>query len=239
MRKFLIVIGVLFIILAVLTEIVLPQILTGMLKERLIVLTNSQEVNLSIDSSPRFLIATGRVDKIHSDVQNGKIGELNTTSLSLDGENIAVNMPTLLFSDHKDENGRKLTVEDYIKSIGKVEMTGVINEENLKDFLMQKVSKLDNLNLKMTKDEITATANVSIMGRSADVEISGIIIADDGDLYFRMTKLNVRNALLRHVQLDRFFGDIKIVDSDKLPLNLKFDSVEMQDGQTVLKALRN
>ena len=239
LRKFLIVIGVLFIILAVLTEIVLPQILTGMLKDKVIELTHSQEVNLSIDSSPRFLIATGQVDKIHSDVQNGRIGELDTVNLSLDAEKINVNMPTLLFSDRVDENGKRLQVEDYIKSIGNIKMVGVINEDNLKNFLTQKVSKLENLNLKMTPEEINATANVNIMRRSADVELSGIIIADEGDLYFRMTKLNIRNALLRHVQLDRFFGDIKIASAEKLPLNLKFDSVELQEGQTILTALRN
>ena len=66
-----------------------------------------------------------------------------------------------------------------------------------------------------------------------------MIIADEGDLYFRMTKLNARAPLLRHVQLDRFFGDIKIASADKLPLNLKFENVELQEGQAILTAIRN
>ncbi|MBR1728393.1 MAG: LmeA family phospholipid-binding protein [Selenomonadaceae bacterium] len=240
MRKFLIVIGVLFIILAVLTEIVLPQILSGMLKEKISQLTYSQEVDLSIDSSPRFLITTGQVDEIHGEVVNGRIGELETTDLRLNGEQIKVDMPMLLFGDKKDENGRTRRVEDYLKSVGKVEMIGVISEENLKKFLEQKVAgKLENLQLKITPEEINATANVMIMNRNADLELSGLIIADEGDLYFRMTKLNARAPLLRHVQLDRFFGDIKIASADKLPLNLKFENVELQEGQAILTAIRN
>ena len=238
MRRFLIVIGVLIIILGGLTEIVLPQILNTMLKEKIAQLTYSQQVDLSVDSSPRFMIATGRVDTIHGQVKNGRIGELNTSNITLDAQNVKVNMPALLFADKTDANGKRKTVEDYLSSIGNVKMTGIITENNLRDFLQAKVSQLSNLELKITPDEINATSNVTIMGRSADIELSGTIIADEGDLYFRMIKLNVKNAILRHVQLDRFFGDIKIVSSDKLPIGLKFDSVELKEGQVFVTAVR-
>ena len=238
MRKFLILIGTLVIILAVLSEIVLPQILTGMLKTKISEFTYSQEVDLSIDSSPRFMIAAGQVDEIHSEVKNGKIGELETIDLKLNGEKVKVDMPALLFGDKTNDTEKRKQVEDYIKSIGKVEMIGIVSEENLKNFLEKRVSQLDNIQLKMTKDEITATSNVNIMGRNADLELRGIIIADEGNLYFRMTKLNVKNAILRHVQLDRFFGDIKIADANKLPIGLKFENVELQEGQVVLTAIR-
>ena len=238
MRRFLIVIGVLIIILGGLTEIVLPQILNTMLKEKIAQLTYSQQVDLSVDSSPRFMIATGRVDTIHGQVKNGRIGELNTSNITLDAQNVKVNMPALLFADKTDVNGKRKTVEDYLSSIGNVKMTGIITENNLRDFLQAKVSQLSNLELKITPDEINATSNVTIMGRSADIELSGTIIADEGDLYFRMIKLNVKNAILRHVQLDRFFGDIKIVSSDKLPIGLQFDSVELKEGQAFVTAVR-
>ena len=238
MRRFLIVIGILFLILAGLTEIVLPQTLNTILKQKIAQLTWSQQVDLSVDSSPRFMIAAGRVDSIHGQVKNGRIGELDTANLTLDAQNVKVNMIPLLFGDKVDENGKHKTVEDYIQSIGNVHMTGIISEENLKNFLKAKVSQLDNLELKITPEAINATSNVTIMGRSADIELSGIIIVDEGDLYFRMTKLNVKNAVLRHVQLDRFFGDVKIVSADKLPIGLKFDTVELKEGQALLTAVR-
>lgn len=238
MRKFLILIGFLILILTILSEIVLPQILTGMLKTKISEFTYSQEVDLSVDSSPRFMIAAGRVDEMHSEVKNGIIGELETTDLTLNGKNIVVDMQALLIGDKTNDTGKRKQVEDYLKSIGKVEMTGIVSEENLKNFLEKRVSQLENLQLKINKDEITATSNVNIMGRNADLELRGIIIADEGNLYFRMTKLNVKNALLRHVQLDRFFGDIKIAAADKLPIGLKFDNVELQEGQVVLTAIR-
>ena len=238
MRRFLIVIGILFLILAGLTEIVLPHTLSTMLEQKIAQLTYSQQVDLSVDSSPRFMIAAGRVDKIHGQVKNGRIGELDTSDLTLDAQNVKVNMLSLLFGDKVDANGKHKTVDDYIQSIGNVKMTGIITEENLKNFLKIKVSQLDNLELKITPEAINATSNVTIMGRSADIELSGIIIVDEGDLYFRMTKLNVKNAILRHVQLDRFFGDVKIVSADKLPIGLKFDTVELKEGQALITAIR-
>ena len=238
MRRFLIFIGVLFLILFGLTEIVLPQTLNTMLKEKIAQLTYSQQVALSVDSSPRFMIAAGRVDSIHGQVKNGRLGELNTSDITLDAQNVNVNMAQLLFADKVDENGKHKRVEDYIKSIGNVKMTGIISQDNLRDFLQAKVSQLSNLELKITPEEINATSNVTIMGRSADIELSGTIIVDEGDLYFRMTKLNVKNAILRHVQLDRFFGDLKIVSADKLPIGLQFDSVQLQEGQALITAVR-
>ena len=237
-KRFLIVICTLFVILGGLTEIVMPQILNSMLKEKVSQLTYSQEVDMSVDSSPRFLIAAGQVDKIHGEVKNGRIGELDTSNLTLDAQNVKVNMFSLLFADKTNSDGKRKTVEDYLKSIGNVKMIGIVSQDNLKTFLQNKVSQLGNLELKITPEEINATSNVTIMGRSADLELSGIIIADEGDLYFRMTKLNVKNAILRHVQLDRFFGDIKIVSADKLPIGLKFDSVELQEGQALVTAIR-
>ena len=144
-------------------------------------------------------------------------------------------MAELLFGDKT----QRKSVEEYLQSIGKVKMTGVITEDNLKKFLQNKVSQLENLQLKMTPEQITATSEVSIMGRNADLELSGTIIADGGDLYFHMTKLNAKNALLRHVHLDRFFGDIKIASAEKLPIGLRFESVELRDGEALLTAARN
>ena len=235
MKRFLIVIGVLAFLLLILTEIVLPMALKNMLVEKIAQLTYSQEVELSVDSSPRFMIALGRVDEIEAEVVNGRIGELETSDLTLEAQNVKVDMAELLFGD-KTQRKR---VEEYLQSIGKVKMTGVITEDNLKKFLQNKVSQLENLQLKMTPEQITATSEVSIMGRNADLELSGTIIADGGDLYFHMTKLNAKNALLRHVHLDRFFGDIKIASAEKLPIGLRFESVELQEGQALLTAARN
>ena len=229
--------GVLLTLLFTITEIILPQLLTGMLREQIVRLTASDAVSLSLDSSPRFMIATGRVDEIRCEVAHGKLGELEADSLSLNGDNIQVDMPAILF-DIKEGN-RKIDVETVLKSVGNVEMRGIITEENLKAFLTKKFSQIEQLELKITPETINAIASARVFGRAADVDLDGVVLADGGNLYFRATKLNIHNALLRQIQLDNFFTDMKIVDAEQLPLNLRFTNVELQEGQAIITAIRN
>ncbi len=237
MKKILLFFGILIALLALLAQFVLPQILTGMLREQVIRLTASQEVNLTLDSTPRFMIAAGKVDAVHCDASNGKIGDLETASLTLDGDNVKVDMPAILFG--LKEGKRSFDIDEVLKSVGNVELKGTVTEDNLRDFLMKKFSQLEELTIKMTPDGINAVAKARVLGRAADVDLDGIVLADGGNLYFRATGFNIHNALLRHVQLDNFFADLKIVDAEQLPLNLQFTAVEMQDGQTLLTAVRN
>ena len=181
------------------------------------------------------MIAAGRVDEVNCEVAHGKIGELDADSLSLNADKIQVDMPAILFGL---KDGKKLAVDEVLKSVGNVEMRGIITEGNLKDFLTKKFSQIEKLEMKMTPETINAQATARVFGRAADVDLDGIVIADGGDLYFRATRLNIHNALLRHVQLDSFFTDMKIVDSAQLPLDLQFTGVELQDGQAVLTAVR-
>ena len=230
MKKILAFFGILIVLLLVLAQVVLPQILTQVIK-----LTASDAVSLSLQSTPRFMIAAGRVDEVNCEVAHGKIGELDADSLSLNADKIQVDMPAILFGL---KDGKKLAVDEVLKSVGNVEMRGIITEGNLKDFLTKKFSQIEKLEMKMTPETINAQATARVFGRAADVDLDGIVIADGGDLYFRATRLNIHNALLRHVQLDSFFTDMKIVDSAQLPLDLQFTGVELQDGQAVLTAVR-
>ena len=236
MKKILLFFGILIALLALLAEFVLPSILTGMLRDQVIRLTAAQEVNLSLDSTPRFLIAAGRVASVHCDATNGRIGDLDTSQLTLDGENVKVDMPAILFG--LKEGKRHIEIDEVLKSVGNVEMTGVITEDNLKDFLMKRFSQIEELQIKMTPVSINAIAKARVLGRAASVDLNGVVIADGGDLYFHATGFNIHNALLRHVQLDNFLADLKIVDASQLPLGLRFTNVEQQEGQTVLTAVR-
>ena len=210
--------------------------MTNLLKEKVLSATAAQAVELSLSSSPNARIALGEIDKLHCTATDGKIGELFIKEMTLDGEKIKLDVPEILFPDKEissQEHFNKILI-----SADKLELNGIVNEENLKEFLMSKADKIDNLELKISPEEVSATGQVKIIGRTADVELAGVIIADEGDLYFRMTRLNVRNAILRHVQLDRFLGDIKIIERDKLPMGLTFHSVELREGEALLSAAR-
>ncbi|MBR4382784.1 MAG: hypothetical protein IKP64_04425, partial [Selenomonadaceae bacterium] len=85
---------------------------------------------------------------------------------------------------------------------------------------------------------IAASGKVKILGREADVQIGGQIIARDGDLYFQILHLNLENAILRRINLDKFLGDINLTEAVKMPFGMQFRTVEMRNGEAFVKATR-
>ena len=237
MKKFLTLILFLCIVLVVLSEIVLPRVVTNALEDQIMRATAAQSVDLQIDSFPNIKTAFGTVDKIHGTASVGRLGEVDFKELSLDGENISLNMREIFFPSENlsdVERGNKI-----INYAGKLELHGIITSEDLIAYLEKKVDKLKNAEVKITPDEISASGEVKIMGRTAEVELAGKFVADGGDVYFEMIKFNAKNSLLRHFQIDSWLGEVKVLSGEDLPANLKYDSVEMRDGEILVTAVKS
>ena len=190
-----------------------------------------------MDALPSAKIALGYVDKIHCTAADATIGELNLKQAVLDGSAIHINIMELLMPT--DGISREEHTNRCLKSAGSLDLSGVITADSLRDFLAQKVDQLKNLQVTMTPEGITADSRVKILGREADVQIGGQIVARDGDLYFQMNHVNVENAILRRVNLDRFLGDFNLTEQVKMPFGLQFREVQMREGEAFVKATRN
>ncbi|MBR6014106.1 MAG: DUF2993 domain-containing protein [Selenomonadaceae bacterium] len=234
MRKFLVFMAGLFLILVVLLEVILPKTLSNVLETQITNLTGAQEVDLDLSSSPNLKIAVGNIDKIHVAANLGRIGDVDFKTLTLDGENISVDVPEILFPSENLSSQER--TNKILKSADKIEMHGIITAEDIKSFIAKKVDKFDNAEVNISPEGVAASGEIKIMGRMAEVEMAGTFVEDNGNIYFRGTSLNIKNSLLRHIQLDRFFGDVKILDADKLPLNLKYDSVELRENEILITA---
>lgn len=228
---------ILAIVLFAVFEIILPRTVASILQEQIIKSTHAQEVEITITSSPNAKLAIGDVDKVYGTASAGDIGDLEFQALTLDADKIKVDVMELLFPS-KDLTSKQRT-EKILQSAEHVELKGIVTAEGLKNFIEKKVDQLDNAEIKITPQEVTAKGQIKVMGKIADVDIAGSFFLDEDDIYFRATRLDVRNTLLRHVQIDRYLGDIKILESETLPLNLKFNSVQMREGDVLITAVRN
>ena len=237
MKKFLAVIVVLLVAAGAFVQFAVPRALTNYLKEKVTELTHAQEVRLNLDALPAAKIALGYIDKVHCTADDATIGELNLRQAELDGSAIHIDIAELLMPT--DGISREERTNRILKSADSLELSGIITEEGLRGFLSQKVDQLNDLQVTMTTEGITSSAKVKIFGREADVQIGGHIIARDGDLYFQMTSINLENAVLRRVNLDKFLGDFNLTERVKMPFGLQFRSVEMRKGEAFVKATRN
>ena len=237
MKKFLAVIVVVLVAAAAFIQFAVPRALTNYLKDKITEATKAQNVSLTLDALPGAKLALGYVDKVYCKADDATIGELNLKQAELKGSSLHIDIKEILMPtegiSREEHTNRCLT------SAGSLELSGVITADSLKDFLAQKVEHLKNLQVTMTHEGITASAGVKIIGREADVQIGGQIIARDGDLYFQMTNINVENAILRRVNLDKFLGDFNLTERVKMPFGLQFREVQMRDGEAFVKATRN
>ena len=237
MKKILAVIVVLLVAAVAFIQFAVPRALTNYLKDKVTTATRAQDVSLSLDALPGAKIALGYVDKVHCTAADANIGELNLKQAELNGTSIHIDIMELLMPT--DGISREEHTNRVLKSAGSLELSGVITADSLRDYLAQRVDQLKDLQVSMAADGITASARVKIIGREADVQIGGQIVAREGDLYFQMNNLNVENAILRRVNLDKFLGDFNLTERVKMPFGLQFREVQMREGEAFVKATRN
>ena len=208
-------------------QLLLPGIIGGNLANRIKEAARAENVTANVRAMPGFMLLAGQMDNLDVVVDNAWLGDIQVSRLTLHGENLQVDYSAL---DSRDGSA--------IQSADNLELTGVITQQALQDMLVKKMDKVDNLHVQMDTDKISATGQVKLLGRMADITLEGKVLPENGGLYFHMTRLDIRNAVLGQAVLGNFFGDILIFDLYNSPIRAEIDDVQQQAGQVTIKAVR-
>lgn len=208
-------------------QLLLPGIIGGNLANRIKEAARAENVTANVRAVPGFMLLAGQMDNLDVVVDNAWLGDIQASRLTLHGENLQVDYSAL---DSRDGSA--------IQSADNLELTGVITQQALQDMLVKKMEKVDNLHVQMDADKISATGQVKLLGRMADITLEGKVLPENGGLYFHMTRLDIRNAVLGQAVLGNFFGDILIFDLYNSPIRAEIDDVQQQAGQVTIKAVR-
>ena len=208
-------------------QLLLPGIIGGNLANRIKEAARAENVTANVRAMPGFMLLAGQMDNLDVVVDNAWLGDIQVSRLTLHCENLQVNYSAL---DSRDGSA--------IQSADNLELTGVITQQALQDMLVKKMEKVDNLHVQMDADKISATGQVKLLGRMADITLEGKVLPENGGLYFHMTRLDIRNAVLGQAVLGNFFGDILIFDLYNSPIRAEIDDVQQQAGQVTIKAVR-
>lgn len=208
-------------------QLLLPGIIGGNLANRIKEAARAENVTANVRAMPGFMLLAGQMDNLDVVVDNAWLGDIQVSRLTLHGENLQVDYSAL---DSRDGSA--------IQSADNLELTGVITQQALQDMLVKKMEKVDNLHVQMDADKISATGQVKLLGRMADITLEGKVLPENGGLYFHMTRLDIRNAVLGQAVLGNFFGDILIFDLYNSPIRVEIDDVQQQAGQVTIKAVR-
>ena len=208
-------------------QLLLPGIIGGNLANRIKEAARAENVTANVRAMPGFMLLAGQMDNLDVVVDNAWLGDIQVSRLTLHGENLQVDYSAL---DSRDGSA--------IQSADNLELTGVITQQALQDMLVKKMEKVDNLHVQMDTDKISATGQVKLLGRMANITLEGKVLPENGGLYFHMTRLDIRNAVLGQAVLGNFFGDILIFDLYNSPIRAEIDDVQQQAGQVTIKAVR-
>lgn len=208
-------------------QLLLPGIIGGNLANRIKEAARAENVTANVRAMPGFMLLAGQMDNLDVVVDNAWLGDIQVSRLTLHGENLQVDYSAL---DSRDGSA--------IQSADNLELTGVITQQALQDMLVKKMEKVDNLHVQMDADKISATGQVKLLGRMVDITLEGKVLPENGGLYFHMTRLDIRNAVLGQAVLGNFFGDILIFDLYNSPIRAEIDDVQQQAGQVTIKAVR-
>lgn len=208
-------------------QLLLPGIIGGNLANRIKEAARAENVTANVRAMPGFMLLAGQMDNLDVVVDNAWLVDIQVSRLTLHGENLQVDYSAL---DSRDGSA--------IQSADNLELTGVITQQALQDMLVKKMEKVDNLHVQMDADKISATGQVKLLGRMADITLEGKVLPENGGLYFHMTRLDIRNAVLGQAVLGNFFGDILIFDLYNSPIRAEIDDVQQQAGQVTIKAVR-
>lgn len=224
-KRISIIIGIV-VLAAAFCQLLLPGIVGGNLANRIKETVQAENVTVDVRAMPGFLLLVGRMDSLDVVVDNARLGDIQVAQLILHGENLQVDLSAL---DSRDGSA--------IQSADNLELTGVITQQALQDMLVKKMAKVDNLHVQMDAEKISATGQVKLLGRMVDITLEGKVLPENGGLYFHMTRLDIRNAVLGQAVLGNFFGDILIFDLHNSPVRAEIDDVQQQDGQITIKAV--
>lgn len=208
-------------------QLLLPGIIGGNLANRIKEAARAENATANVRAMPGFMLLAGQMDNLDVVVDNAWLGDIQVSRLTLHGENLQVDYSAL---DSRDGSA--------IQSADNLELTGVITQQALQDMLVKKMEKVDNLHVQVDADKISATGQVKLLGRMADITLEGKVLPENGGLYFHMTRLDIRNAVLGQAVLGNFFGDILIFDLYNSPIRAEIDDVQQQAGQVTIKAVR-
>ena len=210
-------------ILLVFGETFLPawarQTAETMLRDR-----GAESAEVTLESTPGILFLLGQIDTLKLDAKGLRIGDLRMERVQLTGSGVHFSSRDL-FLDHRVH---LISAED-------LKLTGVVSEDALRNLLAKRIDKLDNIKVTIDEDGVHAAAEVKIFGRMADVVLEGKIVEDAQALYFHMTRLDIKNALIGKANLGDIFGDIQIAKLDTLPLKTRIESVEHRKGAIVVR----
>ncbi len=224
MFKGLTILGIFIILLIGFSEMFLPALLANRLTAAMQTRLQTEQVVASVEQSPAFTMLLGRFDTIDVKAENAVLNKVQFDELDLHVNKAQLDLQQILFAQSFS-----------VQTAQEISLKGVLSEEQLAAALSQKESKLQDVKVQVTPDQIHIQGGIPLLGKSISVTVEGRLLVDQNRILFRMEKVDIKNALLGKMGAN-LFNDLVLVDLNKLPFDVMLTKIEQEDGKVVITA---
>ncbi len=231
LKRLLVVVVVVFLVLAGLTELVLPGVVARGVEGALAsTFGETGQHKVTLRSYPSFRMLLGDFDQVNLVSTNVATSTLILSELAVTLEDASVDMKTLL----KD---KRLKVDRG----GRAQVTMTITAANLKDYLTENVPELKDPEVLINPEEVAIGGRLTVAGQDLACAIMGrFVLSDPSTVGFDIQGFSVNDVAVPEAFLDTWLEVMNhpdlSMDLTRFPLPVTGKEVLLEEGRVVIKA---
>ena len=214
---------VIALVLAVLTQFLLPPVLENQveqaLKERL---REVEYLEVDIQAWPAVASLVGRLHSVYIEARDFLIDDLPVGTFIVQGRRVSLN-PGALY-----RNGELL-----LDNAADLRLTVLFTEDGINRYFWEKVDPGKKFSIKLKADGTVLQGTLAVLGQELDVNLQGVFEVRDGTrIVFIPKALTVEQLQIPQFLLQSLVEDkALIIDLAGLPVSLVVDEIRLAEGQ--------
>jgi hypothetical protein len=224
-RRLALVILAVAVLSAAAAELLLPEVVSKTVAQGMSNLLGSSETMVKVEKRPAILMLGGEFDSIHLSATNANVDKISFSEMQADLKNVQLDMSELL--NHKAVR---------LKSVGEINLTAAVTQEELARFLNQNVKGIKNAKVTIDNGKVQVSSAFAL-GPIATIAITleGKIVEDGQKIKFATERFLLNNTVVGNIG-GVALTEIPLLDLKKLPFGVTVRDVVMEKGKVVVYA---
>jgi len=210
-------------LLGMTAQFVLPWLISGFVARSVGDQIRAEQIIAKVTKTPAFLMLGGKFDEVAISAVKAQTDRLVFQEMNVAISAASIDMPALLLD-------RRFVME----SAGKIELSGVITQEELSRYLNANAKNVKNAVVTVRDGRVAIDAQLVIFGPVAvKVTLDGRIVGDDRQIRFVTEHFSLNDGLAGNIS-GALLTEIPLADLKQLPFAVGVREIVMEQGRIIV-----